>query len=321
MGIWDRLGQSINKTRDSFARTREGLTKTREGLLGNFRRLLPANRRITPELYDELEAALLAADIGSTSVGALMGSVREAVRQSGEADESSIRGVLKSAIVERLQRAEPAGGYCPEGVSSCVILMVGINGVGKTTTIGKLAGLFSRQGKRVLLVPGDTFRAGAGEQLEQWGHRVGVEVVKPQAGADPASVAFDGVSAGLARKADVVLVDTAGRLHTKSNLMEELRKIKRTLGKAMSGAPHEVWLVLDATVGQNGLAQARQFHEALGITGLILTKLDGTAKGGIIVAVSDLGLPVRYIGVGEGVEDLEPFDPSAFAEALLGEDA
>jgi fused signal recognition particle receptor len=202
-----------------------------------------------------------------------------------------------------------------------VVLMVGINGVGKTTTIGKLAGLFSGAGHRVLLVPADTFRAAAGEQLEQWGRRVGVEVVKPQAGADPAAVAFDGLSAARARKADVVLVDTAGRLHTKTNLMEELCKIKRTLGKAMPGAPHEVWLVLDATVGQNGLAQARQFHEALGLTGVVLTKLDGTARGGIVVAVSDLGIPVRYIGVGEAVEDLQPFDADAFAEALLGEES
>src|SRR5437588_669013 len=215
MGIWDRLGQSLSKSREGLARTREGLTKTREEFLGNLRRLLPANRRITPELYEELESALLAADLGMASVSALLASVREAVRESGEADGNAVRTVLQSAIV---------------------------------------------------------------------------------------------------------LVDPAGRLHTKSNLMDELRKIKRTLSKAMPGAPHEVWLVLDATVGQNGLAQARQFHEALGVTGVILTKLDGTAKGGIVVAISDLGLPVRYIGIGEGVKDLEPFDPDAFAEALLGQE-
>jgi fused signal recognition particle receptor len=318
MGIWDRLGQSLSETREGFARTREGLTKTREGLLGNLRRLLPANRRITPELYDELEGALLAADLGMTSVRSLMDSVREAVRQSGEADTDTVHRVLKSAIAAHLRKADTARSN-PPGSPPLVILMIGINGVGKTTTIGKLAGLFARSGKRVVLVPADTFRAAAGEQLEQWGRRVEVEVIKPQPGADPAAVAFDGVIAAKARKADVVLVDTAGRLHTKSNLMDELKKIKRTLSKAMPGAPHEVWLVLDATVGQNGLAQAGQFDAALGVTGVVLTKLDGTAKGGIVVAIADLGLTVRYIGIGEGVEDLEPFDPDAFAEALLGE--
>ena len=320
MGIWDRLGQSLSKTREGLTRTREGLTKTREGLLGNLRRLLPANRRITPELYDELESALLAADLGMTSVRALMDSVREVVRQSGEPDTDTVRRVLKSAIAEQLRKADTARSNPPPESPPLVILMIGINGVGKTTTIGKLAGLFARSGKRVVLVPADTFRAAAGEQLEQWGRRVEVEVIKPQPGADPAAVAFDGVIAAKARKADVVLVDTAGRLHTKSNLMDELKKIKRTLSKAMPGAPHEVWLVLDATVGQNGLAQAGQFDAALGVTGVVLTKLDGTAKGGIVVAIADLGLPVRYIGIGEGIEDLEPFDPDGFAEALLGEE-
>jgi len=227
---------------------------------------------------------------------------------------------LKSAVAEHLRKADGARPNPPEDVSPVVILMIGINGVGKTTTIGKLAGFYAQRGKRVVLVPADTFRAAAGEQLEQWGRRVEVDVVKPQPGADPAAVAFDGLAAARARKADIVLVDTAGRLHTKLNLMDELRKIKRTLSKAMPGAPHEVWLVLDATVGQNGLAQARQFHESFGVTGVILTKLDGTAKGGIVFAISVLGLPARYIGIGEGVKDLEPFDPDAFAEALLGQE-
>ena len=320
MGIWDRLGQSLSKSREGLARTREGLTKTREEFLGNLRRLLPANRRITPELYEELESALLAADLGMASVSSLLASVREAVRESGEADGNAVRTVLKNAIAEHLRKADIARPNRPEDVSPAVILMIGINGVGKTTTIGKLAGFYAQRGKRVVLVPADTFRAAAGEQLEQWGRRVEVDVVKPQPGADPAAVAFDGLAAARARKADIVLVDTAGRLHTKSNLMDELRKIKRTLSKAMPGAPHEVWLVLDATVGQNGLTQARQFHEALGVTGVILTKLDGTAKGGIVVAISDLGLSVRYIGIGEGIKDLEPFDPDAFAEALLGQE-
>jgi fused signal recognition particle receptor len=319
MGIWNRLGPSFQKTREGLARTREGLTKTREGLLGNLRRLLPANRRITPELYEELENALLAADLGVPSVSSLMESVRETVRQSGEPDANSVRLALKVAIAKHLHKAEAARSL-PQESSPLVVLMIGINGVGKTTTIGKLAGLYARNGKRVVLVPADTFRAAAGEQLEEWARRVEVDIMAPQPGADPAAVAFDGLVAARARKADIVLVDTAGRLHTKSNLMDELRKIKRTLNKAMPGAPHEVWLVLDATVGQNGLAQARQFDEALGVTGVVLTKLDGTAKGGIVLAVSSLGLPVRYIGVGEGVGDLEPFDPDGFAEALLGQE-
>jgi len=294
-----------------------GLAKTREGLLGALRRLLPGSRKLTPELYEELESALVAADVGIAAATALMGAVQNMVRQSGEADADSVRAVLKRTMIERLRID---GKAAPALNSPHVILLVGVNGVGKTATAGKLAGLYGRQGKRVVLVAADTFRAAAGEQLAVWGRRVGAEVVRQQTGGDPAAVAYDGIMAAQARKADVVLVDTAGRLHTKSNLMDELRKVKRTLGKAMPGAPHDVWLILDATVGQNGLAQARQFHAALGVTGVILTKLDGTAKGGIVLAVAgELGLPLRYIGVGEGVEDLQAFDPGTFVDALLGE--
>ncbi len=294
-----------------------GLAKTREGLLGSLRRLLPSGRKLTPELCEALEGALLAADVGVAAATALMDAVRDLVRQSGEADADSVRAVLKKVMIDRL-RTDGQGETILNAPH--VILLAGVNGVGKTTVAGKLAGLYGRQGKRVVLVAADTFRAAAGEQLELWGRRVGAEVVRHQAGGDPAAVAYDGVAAAQARKADVALVDTAGRLHTKSNLMDELRKVKRTLGKAMPGAPHDVWLILDATVGQNGLAQARQFHEALGVTGVILTKLDGTAKGGIVLAVAgELGLPVRYIGVGEGVEDLQAFEPEAFVDALLGE--
>ena len=294
-----------------------GLAKTRAGLLGSLRRLLPSSRKLTPELNEELESALLAADVGIAAATVLMDAVRDLVRQSGEADADSVRAVLKKAMIERLRTD---GKTAPALSSPHVILLAGVNGVGKTATAGKLAGLYGRQGKRVVLVAADTFRAAAGEQLALWGRRVGAEVVRQQAGGDPAAVAYDGVVAARARKADVVLVDTAGRLHTKSHLMDELRKVKRTLGKAMPGAPHDVWLILDATVGQNGLAQARQFHEALGVTGVILTKLDGTAKGGIVLAVAgELGLPLRYIGVGEGVEDLQAFEPEAFVDALLGE--
>jgi fused signal recognition particle receptor len=299
-----------------FSRIAQGLAKTREGLLGAVRQLLPGSRRLTPELCEELEAALLAADLGAVAVAALMEALRESVRQSGEADAASVRAVLRAVITERLRKV-PQSAPLPHPL---VMLLLGVNGVGKTTTIGKLAARYRREGKRVVLVAADTFRAAAGEQLDVWGHRVGADVIKHQTGADPAAVAFDGLAAARARKADIVLVDTAGRLHTKTNLMDELRKIKRTIEKALPGAPHEVLLVLDATVGQNGLAQARQFHDAVGVTGVVLTKLDGTAKGGIVVAIADeLGIPVRYVGVGESVEDLQPFDPDAFAEALLGE--
>lgn len=296
-----------------------GLAKTREGLLGPIRRLLPGRRTITPELCEELETALLAADVGTASATVLMEAVRDLVRQSGEADADSVRAVLRKVMTTRLRTGGATTNAAP---FPRVVLLVGVNGVGKTSTAGKLAGRYRRDGKRVVLVAGDTFRAAAVEQLEQWGRRVGADVVRHQGGGDPAAVAFDGLAAAKARKADVVLIDTAGRLHTKSNLMEELRKVTRTLGKAMPGAPHEVLLVLDATVGQNGLAQARQFHEALGVTGVVLTKLDGTARGGIVLAIAgELGLPVQYVGVGEGVEDLQAFDPEAFVEALLGEEA
>ena len=302
-----------------------GLAKTRDGLLGTIHRLLPGSRKLTPELCETLEDALLSADVGVAAATALMDAVRDLVRQSGEADADAVRAVLKKVMIERLDEkgtdlfAAAKSKSVPFSAPH-VILLAGVNGAGRTTTAGKLAGLYGRQGKRVVLVAADTFRAAAGEQLAVWGRRVGAEVVRHQAGGDPAAVAFDGVSAAQARKADVVLVDTAGRLHTKSNLMDELRKVKRTLGKALPGAPQDVFLILDATVGQNGLAQARQFHEALGVTGVILAKLDGTAKGGIVLAVTgELGLPVRYIGVGEGVEDLQAFEPEAFVDALLGE--
>jgi fused signal recognition particle receptor len=296
-----------------------GLAKTREGLMGAIRRFLPGSRTITPALCEELETALLAADVGTASVSVLMDAVRESVRQAGKAGAPTVRDVLKKAMTERLRAAEHASPLSATTVPH-VVLLLGVNGVGKTTTAGKLAGQFVKAGKRVVLVAGDTFRAAAGEQLEIWGRRVGADVIRHQAGGDPAAVAYDGVVAALARKADIVLVDTAGRLHTKSNLMEELRKVKRTLGKAMPGAPHDVLLILDATVGQNGLAQARQFHEALGVTGVALTKLDGTARGGIVLSIAgDLGLPVRYVGVGESVEDLQAFNHEAFVEALLGE--
>src|SRR5207245_10817440 len=235
-----------------------GLAKTREGLLGSLRRLLPGGRKLTPELYEALEGALLAADVGVEAATALMDAGRGLVWQSGEADADSVRAVLKKVMIERLR----TNGKVETVLNAPhVILLAGVNGVGKTTVAGKLAGLYGRQGKRVVLVAADTFRAAAGEQLELWGRRVGAEVVRHQAGGDPAAVAYDGVAAAQARKADVALVDTAGRLHTKSNLMDELRKVKRTLGKAVAGAPHDVWPILGATGGPTGGGQGARLRQ------------------------------------------------------------
>jgi fused signal recognition particle receptor len=228
-------------------------------------------------------------------------------------------------IQERLA-APQARQFLPEGArrepqpgEPLVIMVIGVNGVGKTTTIGKMGALFRREGNKVMFVAGDTFRAAAGEQLRLWGERVGAEVVGQKEGADPSAVVFDALSAALARKTDVVLVDTAGRLHTQVNLMDELQKVYRVTGKRLPGAPHEVWLVLDATTGQNAIAQAEMFHKTLGITGIILTKLDGTAKGGVVVGISrQLKIPIRFIGIGEKIDDLRPFDASEFVEAIFG---
>jgi fused signal recognition particle receptor len=253
------------------------------------------------------------ADIGAATAAALVDEVRRKGDRISDAD--SLKKALKAEIRSLLQ-SPPAPA--PPPVKPRVIMVVGVNGVGKTTTIGKLAARTRQEGRQVLVAAADTFRAAAIEQLAVWTRRAGVELVRHQPNADPAAVAFDGVAAAMARGIDVVFIDTAGRLHTNVNLMEELKKIRRTIAKQLPGAPHEVLLVMDATTGQNGLNQARLFHEALGVTGIALTKLDGTAKGGIVVSICQgLGLPLRYVGVGEQIQDLQPFDPAAFAEALF----
>ena len=298
-----------------FRRFRERLGRTREALSGSLDRLFAGRKVVDAELLEELEELLITADLGVETTLALMAAMRERVKRRELSDVERLKAALGEAMLEMLQAAPPA----VLDAKPRVVLMVGVNGVGKTTTIAKLAYQDRQAGREPLLIAADTFRAAAAEQLEIWGERVGAPVVRQKHGADPAAVVFDGLAAALARGADTVYIDTAGRLHTKVNLMEELKKIHRTAGKKLPGAPHEVLLILDATTGQNALSQARLFMEAVGVTGLILTKLDGTAKGGVALAVArETGLPLCYLGVGEGLDDLKPFDAEAFVAAILG---
>jgi len=278
-------------------------------------------RQVDESTLAEMEEILFTADIGVKTATSLLESARERVKRRELDDPAKLKAALRQEISRIVSLGGPAGASREFTIGADrprVIMVVGVNGSGKTTTVGKLAAKFGQAGHRVLLGAGDTFRAAAGEQLEVWADRVGAPVVRGKDGSDPASVCFEAVKRGLEEKVDVVLLDTAGRLHTKLPLMEELKKVKRVLDKALPGAPHEVLLVLDATNGQNAIAQARQFHEALGVTGIALTKLDGTAKGGVVIGISDeLRIPVRYVGVGEKVADLRPFDPDEFVDALF----
>jgi len=299
-----------------FQRLKRGLTKNRESWVQKLGTIFQT-RQWDEESLEAMEESLIAADIGVTASQKLMEILRR--------ESPSGTGDLAAEMSSRMQRAmveilAPSGkaGPAPLSARPWVILFLGVNGVGKTTTIGKIAAQFRDDGKKVLLVAGDTFRAAAIEQLEAWGQRVGVEVIKHRPGADPSAVVFDGVQAAKSRGADVLLIDTAGRLHTKVHLIEELKKIRRVIAREQPDAPHETLLVLDATTGQNGLQQARVFKEATDISGIVLTKLDGTAKGGVIISIQEeLGVPVRYIGVGEEVEDLQPFEPARFVQALF----
>ncbi|OGR28293.1 MAG: signal recognition particle-docking protein FtsY [Desulfobacca sp. RBG_16_60_12] len=301
--------------RKRFHRLRERLHRTREALSGRLERLFAGRKVVDAELLEELEELLITADIGVETSLFLIQALQEKLKRRELADVERLKAALQAEMVALLT------GPAPQDRSARprVVLLVGVNGVGKTTTIAKLAHRDRHQGLTPMLVAADTFRAAAVEQLEIWGERVGAAVVKQKTGSDPAAVVFDGLAAAVARGADTVYVDTAGRLHTKVNLMEELKKIHRTAAKKIPGAPHDVLLILDATTGQNALNQARLFHEAVGVTGLILTKMDGTAKGGVALAVvHETGIPLRYIGVGEAMEDLRPFDAEAFVEAILG---
>src|SRR5512140_2789150 len=296
-------------------RVSKAVTETKKNLVERIEDVVQGRKEIDAALLDELEATLLSADLGVGVTNDVLEKVRLQVDRKQLSDASQVTQAIKQELLSILKSTNkdvrrPAP---PE-----VVLIVGVNGVGKTTTIGKLPHQIKSDNKRVLMVAADTFRAAAIEQLEIWGQRTSTDVVKQKTGADPSAVLFDALNAARARKIDVLLVDTAGRLHTKDNLMAELDKMHRTASRVIPGAPHEVWLVLDATTGQNGLEQARKFTESAGVTGLILTKLDGTAKGGIVVAITrELNLPIRYIGVGEKVDDLLPFEAEAFVESLF----
>ncbi len=300
-----------------FRRLRERLSKTRQALGSNLDRLFLGHKTIDLDLLDQLEELLVTADLGVETSLELIERTRERVRRRELTDPARLKAHLKAEMLALLTAAVSP---VPEVTAKPhVVMVIGVNGVGKTTTIAKLAHHDTQQGLKVLLVAADTFRAAAVEQLEIWGQRVGVPVIKQKTGADPAAVVFDGLQAAQARGMDKVYIDTAGRLHTKVNLMEELKKVRRTAEKKITGAPHEVLLVLDATTGQNAISQARLFHEAIGVTGIVMTKLDGTAKGGVALGVvKETGLPISFIGVGEQMDDLRPFDPEAYLEAIVG---
>jgi fused signal recognition particle receptor len=299
-----------------FERLKKGLSKTHESLVGRIDTLLLGKKKVDAETLEELEEILIRADIGLSTTVELVKSLEQRLKRNELQDGEALKSALKEEMLTRLEATTST--LNTDSFSPFVIMVIGVNGVGKTTTIGKLASKFSSEGKKVLLVAADTFRAAAVEQLEIWGQRVGIDVIRHKHGADPAAVVFDGCKAAVARRADILIVDTAGRLHTKVNLMEELKKIRRVVGREIPGGPHETLLVLDASTGQNALSQTKIFKEAADVTGIALTKLDGTAKGGIIVAISgEFKIPVRYIGIGEGIDDLREFDPEQFVQALF----
>ncbi|MGH9661626.1 MAG: signal recognition particle-docking protein FtsY [Bryobacteraceae bacterium] len=297
-------------------RLKSGVAKTRAGLVSRLEETLTGRTEIDADLLEQLESTLIGADIGMATASEILERMRQRAARQIAADPGELRALIREHLLEILEAADRP----PERVTEppAVVMVVGVNGAGKTTTIGKLAERYKAEGRGVLLCAADTFRAAAIEQLEAWGERTKTEVVRQRAGADPSAVLFDALQSARARRIDYVIVDTAGRLQTKTNLMAELEKMRRTAGRVVPGAPHEVLLVLDAVTGQNGLEQARKFTESGGVTGIVLTKLDGTAKGGIVVAIArELGLPIRYVGVGEKVTDLLPFDPASYVDSLL----
>jgi fused signal recognition particle receptor len=301
----------LEKLKASVSKTKAALSETVDTIF-------QGQRNIDPALLKTLETALLSADLGVATTKEILESVREKLDRSALSDASQLKREIKSHIVRILNTAQPLATASTNGTGTRVIFIVGVNGAGKTTSIGKLANRLKQEGRSVVLCAADTFRAAAIEQLAIWAERNGIEMIKQKFGADPAAVVYDAVAAAKARGADIVIVDTAGRLHTKSNLMAELEKMKRTAAKVIPGAPHEVLLVLDATTGQNGLAQAREFTSIVGVTGIILTKLDGTAKGGIVVPISrELNLPIRFVGTGEQINDMVPFDAETYADSIF----
>src|SRR3954467_6394273 len=308
---------STEKKPGLFDRMKEAVARTRENLSERIDEVVPFNKEIDRNTLDDLEGTLLGADLGSATTHQVIAKLRERADRKQIKNVEELKSLLKAELLRILTRANTPPVERPEGVPE-VVLVVGVNGTGKTTTIGKLAQTVRSEGKTVLLCAADTFRAAAIEQLEIWGQRTGTEVIRTRAGGDPAAVLYDALQAASARHTAYVIVDTAGRLPTKTNLMAELEKMRRTAQRIIPGSPHETLLVMDATTGQNGLQQARQFTQSAGVTGIVLTKLDGTAKGGVVVAISrELGLPVRYVGVGEKAGDLLPFNAENFAESLF----
>ena len=303
MGLFSKIGQGLKKTRDS-------LMNTVSSMLRSF-------TKIDEDLFEELEEILVMGDVGANTAARICRRLREDVKAQGITDPMAIRGMMCSIISEMLE----GGQELVLNTKPAVILVIGVNGVGKTTTIGKMAANFKAQGKKVILGAADTFRDAAIEQLAVWADRAGVDIVKHGQGADPAAVVFDTIKAAKARGCDIVICDTAGRLHNKKNLMDELAKISRVIERELPDADKEILLVVDATTGQNAVNQAREFKSAAGITGIVLTKLDGTARGGVVLAIrEDLKVPVKFVGVGEGIDDLQPFDPQQFAEGLFAEE-
>ena len=299
-----------------FARLKSGLAKTRSNFAGGFDNIVHGKAKVGPELLEELEETLLIADVGMQTTSFILDDLKREVSQNRIRENKEVLEQLKQRMILVLSQNQKPLAFSEH--QPFVILVVGVNGSGKTTTIGKLARHWKQEGKKILLAAGDTFRAAAIDQLQVWADRSDIPCISQKSGADPSAVAYDAVQAGLARGMDIVLIDTAGRLQTNTNLMEELKKIKRVIGKVLPGAPHETLLVLDATIGQNSISQARLFNEALEVDGLVMTKLDGTAKGGVLLNITDdLKLPIRFVGVGEKPEDLQEFNPKSFVEALI----
>jgi len=299
-----------------FSKLKKGLEKTRKSLASSVDAMIFGEKVIDDDLFEELEIILVSADVGAAFAHELIQEMKEAVQRRDLKNPEALKRLLMEHMARILKAADAPLTIQPNG--PCAIMVVGVNGTGKTTTIGKLAHDFKRKGHSVLLVAADTFRAAAIEQLDIWGQRVDAPLIRQKMGSDPSAVVFDAVHAALNRKTDVIFIDTAGRLHTKSHLMEELKKMKRIMGRELPGAPHEVLLVLDATTGQNAVVQAKMFNDEIGVTGIVLTKLDGTAKGGIVVRIArELRIPIRYIGIGEGLDDLRPFSSEEFVKAIF----
>lgn len=321
----------IQKLKNKFSQTeteevsnkyKKGMEKTRNSFTGKINDLIARYRRVDEDFFDELEEVLITADVGVMTVMDLIDTLKMEVKRRNMKDTKEVREVISEQLVDiyYAEDDEDIAALNIENSELSIILVVGVNGVGKTTSIGKLANKLTQEGKQVVLAAGDTFRAGAIEQLDVWGERAGVEVIKQEAGSDPAAVIFDGIKAAKSRNADVLICDTAGRLQNKVNLMNELEKVNRVIGREVAGAPHEVLLVLDATTGQNALSQAKTFSEATNVSGIVLTKLDGTAKGGIILAIrNELNIPVKFVGLGEQVDDLQTFDAHAFVYGLFAD--